>query len=80
MDSNVQNQDLNGINDYGNEDNMAADHDDDDDESTNFYSELEEKNQAMNELAMTQKSDELIHTRVQQLALVKVLINIHKRD
>ena len=80
MDSNVQNQDLNGINDYGNEDNMAVDHDDDDDESTNFYSELEEKNQAMNELAMTQKSDELIHTRVQQLALVKVLINIHKRD
>lgn len=44
----------------------------------NFF--LEEKNRALDEFAMSQTPEGAIQVRVQQLALCKVLVNIHKRD
>ena len=34
----------------------------------------------MDEFALSQQNEELIHVRIQQLALSKVLVNVHKKD
>jgi hypothetical protein len=41
---------------------------------------IEEKNRALDEFALTQTPEGAIEVRIQQLALCKVLVNIHKRD
>lgn len=41
---------------------------------------IEEKNRALDEFAMGQNPEGAIQVRVQQLALCKVLVNIHKRN
>ena len=42
--------------------------------------ELLERNKALEEFAMSQDAEGLIAVRVQQLALCKLLVNIHKKD
>lgn len=42
--------------------------------------ELLERNKALDEFAMSQDAEGLIQVRVQQLALCKLLVNIHKKD
>eukprot|EP00347_Sterkiella_histriomuscorum_P020213 403338658 len=42
--------------------------------------ELEEKNRALDEFAQSQPPEGVIQVRIQQLALCKVLVNIHKKD
>ena len=42
--------------------------------------ELIERNKALDEFAMSQDPEGLIQVRVQQLALCKLLVNIHKKD
>ena len=45
-----------------------------------FYHAIEEKNRALDEFSQTQNPEGAIQVRIQQLALCKVLVNIHKRD
>lgn len=40
----------------------------------------DEKNRALEEFAQSQTPEGAIQVRIQQLALCKVLVNIHKRD
>lgn len=40
----------------------------------------EEKNRALDEFAQSQTPEGAIQVRIQQLALCKVLVNIHRRD
>ncbi len=40
----------------------------------------EEKNRALDEFIANQSLDGIIQVRIQQLAVCKVLVNIHKRD
>ena len=42
--------------------------------------ELEEKNRAFDEFILNQSPEGVIQVRIQQLALCKVLVNIHKKD
>ena len=42
--------------------------------------ELEEKNRALNEYVQGQSPDSVIQVRIQQLAISKVLVNIHKKN
>ena len=42
--------------------------------------ELDERNKALEEVAMTSDGEQLIQIRIQQLALNKLLVNVHKKD
>ena len=42
--------------------------------------ELIERNKALDEFAMSQDANGVIQVRIQQLALCKLLVNIHKKD
>jgi len=42
--------------------------------------ELEEKNRALDEFVVNQSLDGIIQVRIQQLAICKVLVNIHRKD
>lgn len=39
-----------------------------------------ERNKALDEFALSQDATGVIHVRIQQLALCKLLVNIHKKD
>jgi hypothetical protein len=47
---------------------------------THQTNQLEEKIRALNEYIQEQTSEACIQVRIQQLALSKVLVNIHKRN
>lgn len=42
--------------------------------------ELDERNKALEEFALAQEGEGLIQVRIQQLALSKLLVNVHKKD
>lgn len=42
--------------------------------------ELDERNKALEEVAITSDGEQLIQIRIQQLALNKLQVNVHKKD